>query len=149
MSPQAKGFLPFFVRMNLVVRCMKVRLLSLRLKQQGVRANDGVRLCLLHDVDEVRGGETKGGGTVVRFCSKPRDVCEIASHTKTKANLQQGCLHPCVPKKGVNQVRLEALLSLSLVSPDTSVDMLLLEEKRQPCGRLAWMRARPLNMQGL
>jgi hypothetical protein len=47
---------------------------------------DRVRLCLISHVDEVCGGETKGGGAVVRFCSKPWDACEVASHAKSKAS---------------------------------------------------------------
>jgi len=88
-----------------------------------------VRLCLIREIDDVCGGEIKGGGTVVRFCSKPRDMCEIASHAKSKAILKRGCLYPYVPKKGINQVRLEPSLPLSLVPPDGTLDMLLLEEK--------------------
>jgi hypothetical protein len=95
----------------------------------GVRGKEGVRLCLIRSIDEICGGEIKGGGTVVRFCSKPKDMCDVASHAKSKANIQKGCLYPYVPKKGENQVRLQPSLLVSLVPPDISVDMLLLEEK--------------------
>jgi hypothetical protein len=119
-----------FVRIKkLVVHCMKACHLSLRLKQRGVRANDGVRLCLMRCVDDACGGETKGGGTMVRFCSKARGTCVIASHAKSKANPKGGCFYPCVPKKGENQVRLEPSLPASLLPPDMSIDHLLLEEK--------------------
>jgi hypothetical protein len=88
-----------------------------------------VRLCLIREIESVCGGEIKGGGSVVRFCSKPRDMCDIASHAKSKTNIKRSCLYPYVPKKGTNQVRLEPSLSLSLVPQDETLDMLLLEEK--------------------
>jgi hypothetical protein len=88
-----------------------------------------VRLCLVRNVEDVCGGEIKGGGLVIRFCSKPRDMCDVASHTKGKATLKPGCLYPYVPKKGTNQVRLEPCLPLTLVPPDETLGMLLLEEK--------------------
>jgi hypothetical protein len=95
----------------------------------GVRVNDGVRLCLIRSVDDVCGGEIKGGGTVVRFCSKVPGLCEVASHARSKANLMPGCLYPFVPKKGENQVRLEPSLRVKLVPADMTLDGLLLEEK--------------------
>jgi hypothetical protein len=95
----------------------------------GGRGNEGVRLLLVRETDDVCGGEIKGGGTVIRFCSEPRDTCDTASHAKGKALLKRGCLHPCVPKKGNNQVRLEPSLPLSVVPRDETLDMLPLEEK--------------------
>jgi hypothetical protein len=95
----------------------------------GGRGKDGVRFCMILEVDSVCGGEIKGDGTVVRFCSKPKDMCEIASHKKSKANIKPSSLYPYVPKKGTNQVRLEPSLALSLVPPAETLEGLLLEEK--------------------
>jgi hypothetical protein len=95
----------------------------------GGRGNEGVRLLLVRLVEDVCGGEIKGGGSVVRFCSKPRESCQVVSHLKSKAFLRADCLYPYVPRKGENQVRLEPSLPLSLVSPDEPLEMLLLEEK--------------------
>ena len=95
----------------------------------GVRGNDGVRVCLIRSVDDVCGGEIKGGGSVVRFCSKPRDQCGIASHAKSKVNLKAGTLYPYVPKKGVNQVRLAPSMHISLLPPNEAIEDLLAEQK--------------------
>ena len=65
----------------------------------------------------------------MRFCRKPRNTCEVVSHSKSKALLRRGCLYPYVPKKGTNQVRLEPSLPLSLVPTQDTLNMLLLEEK--------------------
>jgi hypothetical protein len=67
---------------------------------------------------------------VVRFCSKPGGSCNIASHkNKSKVRLQGQCLHPCVPKKGFNQVRLEPSLPVAPVPPAETLDGLLPEQK--------------------
>ena len=95
----------------------------------GGRGNERVCLLLVRHVEDVCGGEIKGDGSVVRFCSKPPDLCTIASHAKSKAALRPGCLYPFVPRKGENQVRLEPSLPLSLVPSDVPLDMLILEEK--------------------
>ena len=63
------------------------------------------------------------------FCSKPQGMCEIQSHTKSYTNLHQECLYPYVPKKGINQLRLEQALLLSLLPSDEMIEMLLLAEK--------------------
>jgi hypothetical protein len=109
---------------------MKVRLLSLRLKQWGARGNDDqVHLFLFDDIETVCGRETKGGGAVVQSCSKDRDRCAVASHKKFKVALQSDCLCPFAPKKRSNQVRLEPSLLLSHVPLDEVIELLLLEEK--------------------
>ena len=84
---------------------------------------------LVRNVEDVCGGEIKGGGSVIRFCSKSRDSCETASHVKSKAFLRPDSLYPYVPRKGENQVRLEPSLPLSLVPHDEILERLLLEEK--------------------
>jgi hypothetical protein len=110
-----------------VVHCLTVHLLLLPLKQRtGGWLNEGVSPCLIRSVEDVCGDEFKGGGAVVCFCSEPRGTCEIQSHTRSKANLQQNCLCPCVPKKGANQVRLEPSLLLRCLPPDKTIDKLML-----------------------
>ena len=60
-----------------------------------------MRLLFVREIEDVCGGEIKGGGSVLRFCSRPRAECEVASHAKSKVVLKPGCLYPYVPKKGL------------------------------------------------
>jgi hypothetical protein len=96
----------------------------------GGEVNKFVCCWLVHSVEDVCGGEIKGGETVIRSCSKPRDMCSnVASQAKCKAIIMPSCLYPRVPKKGSNQVGLEPALPLSPLPLDEMLDMLLLEEK--------------------
>ena len=86
-------------------------------------------MCLIRSIDDVCGREIKGGGSVVRFCSKPQDMCEIVSHAKSKVNLNAGTFYPYVPKNGVKQVRLVPSMHVSLLPPNEVIKELLEEEK--------------------
>ena len=55
------------------------------------------------------------------------EVREVASHGKSRASIQPGCLR--VPKRGDNQARLELPLPAKLLPPSESVDASPLEEK--------------------